>query len=282
MKCQETICSKILYLFILLSYTFNMNSQPLKKTVSINEGDSVILYYNGDNGSNLIKDMHKTYLTGDTLKRIEKLLSNTLSAPKLKGGFQHIPKMYLSISRSDGSVNWFSIDKQTIRIMDYFSQFMQWELYYIKKKERLFVKSLLQKVQTDYNPIYKSYSDLPLCSRVRPHPSMFAGSKCLLVTFFVLTSPNKLTIMNYYVYKKKRGIEVYRNVYSNFTYKYTETQANSVIINSFINREYPSFLKQSEKTFKIICDVFPSWKDMTDKERMDMLDGFAITSKRRS
>lgn len=257
-----------------------MNSQPFRKTVSINEGDSVILYYDGDNGCNLIRDMHKTYLTGDTLKRIGELFSNTLSAPKLKGGFLHTPKMYLCISKPDGSVNWLSLDKQTICIMD--SSAITKELYYIKKKERLFVKSLLQEFQTSYIPIYKSYSDLPLCSRVRPHPSMFVGSKCLLVTFFVLTSPNKLTIMNYYVYKKRRGIEVYRNVYSNFTYKYTETQANSVIINSFINREYPSFPKQSEKTFKIICDVFPSWKDMTDKERMDMLDGFAITSKRRS
>lgn len=273
---QRSLYAKVLFLFILLSNVCCMNGQSLGEVIHISANDKVILHYNGNNGCNLIRDMYGQHLREDSLSTIIDILKNSFEKPKSESYHLHVPYIYLCIEKQDGTTILVSMDKQSIRLID--SSSYPWKQFSISKEDRPYVKLLIKKLKAEYKPKYMDYSGLPMCSRVRFHPSMFAGRNSFLVFFYVLTDSDEINLMNYYVSIKKGKIKVTRNVFDGMGIDYYYDGSDDNSIKSFLQNKCPDLPKESMQALGQIKEAIPQWDSLSEREKMSMLDGYASSN----
>lgn len=152
--------------------------------------------------------------------------------------------------------------------------------YKVPRKLRPQIKQLLEYYQQQLSDTLKfiqhNYQQVNLT--VTPyHQSMFSP-KNKMITIFFHTRVDSSTVVSiqYRVQKnKKRGITVWREIplWEYMSYYGIDEKGNICIHNDL--KEFYTFTdEQYPESTKILLEIFPEWENMTNPQRMKMLDGY--------
>lgn len=151
--------------------------------------------------------------------------------------------------------------------------------YYIPRKLRPQIKELIERyqqklpdsiaiMQHDYQKMSIETRPLNLC--------MFnPNKKMVMLTFYTCVDSLTVLPIEYRIFKhKKKGIQVWRDVslWDHRPYCGTDEKGNLCIQNS--EGIIPLKDQQDSLAVEILCQSFPTWKEMNNAERMQTLDSY--------
>ncbi|MBQ0142153.1 MAG: hypothetical protein KBT06_05030 [Prevotellaceae bacterium] len=243
----------------------------------IDKNDEVYIYEGRERGKNRLVDSKRILMESTDIDLFNAALQNAKTKVDYPGFSDDI---YIDVRSQGESKRAFMVSKNKMYVHRP-GVLLSTEKVKLKREAKRQVRALYDKYMTllqEQEQNYARYDTLPMVSKVRTILGFYIGTRPPIVEFYTVMDSSKIVPIDYSVhFKKKSGkILVHRNVMESLSIECAgiapeggillrDKDGNLLILKSKDGEDY---------IMERLLKMFPEWNDITDQERMRLLDRY--------
>lgn len=277
--------TKRFLLFFLFCFLFQQSfaadsGRPLLSSFAIADGDTVNIYDASQYSSlhtERLEDMKSMPMRKEDNELVNLMMENTgmrnkRNYPSLTNG------LFIEVRTKQGGVRGMYVnDSRYTIITEDDHAMLSYQTYTIPKRMKTRINAMLSFYHDKMkgNGTMTKFDKYPMALRLNRNLCLFNPSrKTVAATFYVVADTLRVIPITYYITGRKKGVAVSRDIPLWERLRYAGTDENGTISvrndfgTSWSVQEYSDECQADD----ILSELFPSWRQVSNRERMRMLD----------